>query len=67
MRKIRGNRIAMIFQDPMTSLTPHLKISRQLTEVLVLHKGMSERDVHGYTAKWRKPVCWWRSTPSMWR
>ena len=44
LNKIRGSKMAMIFQDPMTSLTPHLKISRQLTEVLVLHKGMSERD-----------------------
>lgn len=44
LNKIRGSKMTMIFQDPMTSLTPHLKISRQLTEVLVLHKGMSERD-----------------------
>jgi oligopeptide transport system ATP-binding protein len=44
LNKIRGSKMCMIFQDPMTSLTPHLKISRQLTEVLVLHKGMSERD-----------------------
>jgi len=43
LNKIRGSKMTMIFQDPMTSLTPHLKISRQLTEVLVLHKGMSER------------------------
>ncbi|MAE46506.1 MAG: peptide ABC transporter ATP-binding protein [Planctomycetes bacterium] len=40
LRKIRGNRIAMIFQDPMTSLNPLLTIGRQLTEVLELHKGM---------------------------
>jgi oligopeptide transport system ATP-binding protein len=44
LNKIRGSKMTMIFQDPMTSLTPHLKVGRQLTEVLVLHKGMSERD-----------------------
>ena len=43
MRKIRGNRISMIFQDPMSSLNPFLKISRQLTEVLELHQGMDKR------------------------
>ncbi|HEX5079786.1 MAG TPA: ABC transporter ATP-binding protein [Geminicoccaceae bacterium] len=41
---IRGVRIAMIFQDPMTSLNPYLRISRQMTEVLVEHKGMSEQE-----------------------
>jgi oligopeptide transport system ATP-binding protein len=42
LNAIRGAGIAMIFQDPMTSLNPYLRISRQLTEVLVEHKGMSE-------------------------
>jgi oligopeptide transport system ATP-binding protein len=37
VRKIRGKRIAMIFQDPMTSLNPFLKISKQLMEVTQLH------------------------------
>lgn len=41
MRKIRGNRIAMIFQEPMTSLNPVLTIGRQLTETLELHLNMS--------------------------
>ena len=41
MRKIRGNRIAMIFQEPMTSLNPVLTIGRQLTETLELHLKMS--------------------------
>ena len=41
MRRIRGNKIAMIFQEPMTSLNPVLTIGRQLTESLELHQGMS--------------------------
>src|SRR6476659_7763610 len=40
MRKVRGNDIAMIFQDPMTSLNPVLTIGRQIGEALELHKGM---------------------------
>jgi peptide/nickel transport system ATP-binding protein len=42
-RAIRGNRITMIFQEPMTSLTPVLRIGLQLTESLVEHKKMSQR------------------------
>jgi len=42
MRKIRGNEIAMIFQDPMTSLNPVLSIRTQMTEPLKLHKGMDQ-------------------------
>ncbi|MEO8857285.1 MAG: oligopeptide/dipeptide ABC transporter ATP-binding protein [Burkholderiaceae bacterium] len=40
LNRIRGNRVAMIFQDPMTSLNPYLTVERQMTEVLQLHKGM---------------------------
>jgi oligopeptide transport system ATP-binding protein len=42
MRHIRGNRIAMVFQEPMTSLNPVLTIGRQLTETLELHLGMNK-------------------------
>jgi oligopeptide transport system ATP-binding protein len=42
LNRIRGEKIAMIFQDPMTSLNPYLTVRRQMTEVLVTHKGMSE-------------------------
>jgi peptide/nickel transport system ATP-binding protein len=41
MRKIRGNRIAMIFQEPMTSLNPVMTIGRQISEALMLHQEMS--------------------------
>ncbi len=40
---IRANRMAIIFQDPMTSLNPYMRVSEQMAEVLQLHKGMSKR------------------------
>ena len=43
LRAIRGKRIAMIFQDPMTSLNPYLRISEQLIEPLLIH-GLAERE-----------------------
>jgi oligopeptide transport system ATP-binding protein len=44
LNDIRGVELSMIFQDPMTSLNPYLRISRQMTEVLVEHKGLGERE-----------------------
>ncbi|NQZ68161.1 MAG: ABC transporter ATP-binding protein [Lentisphaeria bacterium] len=44
LRALRGNQIAMIFQDPMTSLNPYLKIGLQVAESLMLHKGLSYKD-----------------------
>jgi oligopeptide transport system ATP-binding protein len=43
-RAIRGKRIAMIFQDPMTSLNPYLKVSEQIIEPLLIHEKISKRD-----------------------
>jgi microcin C transport system ATP-binding protein len=42
LRNIRGNRIAMVFQEPMTSLNPLHTIERQINEVLFLHKGLDK-------------------------
>lgn len=41
MQKIRGNRIAMVFQEPMTALNPLHSIEKQISEILFVHKGMS--------------------------
>ena len=41
LNQIRGVKMSMIFQDPMTSLNPYLTVKRQMTEVLELHQGMS--------------------------
>ena len=43
LRRVRGKEIAMIFQDPMTSLNPVLTIGRQITEALETHFGMKGR------------------------
>ena len=44
LRSIRGKRVSMIFQDPMTCLNPFLKISTQLTEPLEIHKGIKGKE-----------------------
>ena len=44
MRKIRGNRISMIFQEPMTSLNPVYTIGYQISEVLMLHRSMTKEE-----------------------
>ncbi len=43
LRQVRGNRISMIFQDPMTSLNPYLRISTQLVEALKVHSDIDDR------------------------
>lgn len=46
LNRMRAEEISMIFQDPMTSLNPYLKIGTQLSEVLRLHKGMSKQQAY---------------------
>ena len=46
IRQIRGNDISFIFQEPMTSLNPIFKIGRQISEALILHRGLSKQEAH---------------------
>jgi len=50
LETIRGRRMSMVFQDPSTALNPTLTIGRQVTEVLVRHRGLSEREA------WREAI-----------
>ena len=46
MRRVRGNDVSMIFQEPMTSLNPVMTIGRQIAEVLLLHQGMTTKQAY---------------------
>src|SRR5688572_29977559 len=56
IRAIRGKRIGMIFQDPMTSLNPFMRISKQLMEVTQLHLGHSKQDAHEHAVRMLETV-----------
>ena len=56
VRKIRGRRIAMIFQDPMTSLNPFMKISKQLMEMTQLHLGYTSARAYEHAVKMLETV-----------
>ncbi len=56
VRKIRGRRIAMIFQDPMTSLNPFMKISKQLMEMTELHLGHTKPQAYEHAIKMLETV-----------
>ena len=52
LRRIRGRDIAMIFQEPMTSLNPVLSVGRQVAEPLMVHKALSKSDALAEAAAW---------------
>jgi oligopeptide transport system ATP-binding protein len=56
MRHIRGNRIAMVFQEPTTSLNPVLTVRRQISEALELHRGMKKKESSQETVRLLKLV-----------
>ena len=56
LNKVRAEQIAMIFQDPMTSLNPYMKVSAQMMEVLILHKGMNKKEAFEESVKMLEAV-----------
>lgn len=56
MRKIRGNKISLISQDPMTSLNPVLTVGEQIMEAIILHQGLSKADAKNKAIEMLKKV-----------
>ena len=56
LREVRGQEIAMIFQEPMTSLNPVLPIGRQVAEPLITHKGLGKREAYAKAVDWLEHV-----------
>ena len=56
MRKIRGNRISMIFQEPLTSLNPVFTVSQQICDILHLHQGMGKKEARAKALEMLKKV-----------
>jgi peptide/nickel transport system ATP-binding protein len=56
MRKIRGNKVSMVFQDPMTALNPVMKIGEQISEVIRNHKGVSKEEADNEAIKMLETV-----------
>ena len=52
LNEIRGSKMTMIFQDPLTALTPHVKIGEQIAEPLRLHLGLSDKEAKARARQW---------------